>query len=230
MSDRRYSDEEISTIFSKAAEGPPLRSLQEPHDNGLTLTELQQIGREVGLSPDAVARAARSLEVQPVAAPRRLLGLSISVTRTVMLDRWLTDAEWEQLVVQLREVFEARGTVSAQGNFRQWTNGNLQALLEPTPTGHRLRLSTTKSSARAGITAGVAAMGMSAVVAISSAIAGHAVAATPGIATMVLIGIGMMAYSAFPLPKWARLRGRQMDSIAVGLTVSEIEPRPKWSA
>lgn len=223
MTERRYSDEEISAIFSKAVQNPQLPPLQAPREDGLTLAELQQIGREVGITPDAVAHAAQLLDVRPLAASRRFLGLPISVERTITLDRRLTDAEWEHLVVQLREVFEARGAVSAQGTFRQWTNGNLQALLEPTATGQRLRLSTTKGSARTRIAAGMAALGMGAVVAISSAIAGHIVAATPGIATMMLTGAGMIAYSVFPLPRWARLRARQMDAIVAGLAISESE-------
>lgn len=224
MPDRRYSEEEIAAIFAKAVERSELPSLQAPHDDGLTLVELQQIGREVGIAPDAVAQAARSLDVQPRAALRRFLGLPIGVERTIMLDRWLTEAEWERLVVQLREVFDARGTVSAHGNFRQWTNGNLQALLEPTATGHRLRLRTTKGSARAGIGAGAAAIGTGAAVSLASAAAGHLAAATPGIVTMMLVGAGMVAYSVLPLANWARLRGRQMDAITTALASSGGEP------
>ncbi|MGH7627430.1 MAG: hypothetical protein ACREOJ_19190 [Gemmatimonadaceae bacterium] len=227
MTDRRYSEEEIAAIFSDASEDPRVPPLQAPRDDGLTLVELQQIGREVGISPDAVARAARSLDVRPHAGLRRFLGLPIGVERTIALNRWLTDAEWERLVVRLREVFDARGAMSAHGNFRQWTNGNLQALLEPTATGHRLRLRTTKGSARAGMGAGLAALGMGGVVAIASAMGGHLAAATPGIMTMMLMGAGMVAYNALPLRNWARLRGRQMDAVATELALSEGEPAPE---
>lgn len=225
-SDKRYSDEEISAIFAKAAEGPKVPALHAAREDGLTLVELQEIGREVGISPDAVARAARSLEVQQFAAPRRLLGLPIGVQRTITLDRPITDAEWERLVVRLREVFDARGIVSGHGTLRQWTNGNLQALLEPTPTGHRLRLTTTKGAARARIAAGMAALGMGGVVAIAAATAGHLAASTPGIVTMVLMGAGMIAYGAMPLRSWARLRAQQMDAIATELAVREDDAAP----
>jgi hypothetical protein len=85
MSERRYTDEEVATIFERAA------------------------------------------------------GLPIGVGRTVELDRPRSDSDWERLVADLRETFEARGMVRYDGPFRQWTNGNLQALIEPTPSGHRLR-------------------------------------------------------------------------------------------
>jgi hypothetical protein len=153
--------------------------------------------------------------------------LPIGVERTIALDRWLTDAEWERLVVQLRDVFDARGTVSTHGNFRQWTNGNLQALLEPTATGHRLRMRTTKGAARARVAAGLAALGMGTVVSIASVIGGHFAAAGPGIAMLLLTGAGMMAYGVLPLPSWARQRGRQMEAITTALALSDAEPTPK---
>ena len=227
MTERRYSDEQISAIFARAVDSPHLLPRQAPRDDGLTLAQLQEIGREVGIAPEAIAQAARSLDAQPRAATRRFLGVPVGVERTVTLDRWLTDAEWEQLVVQLREVFDARGTVSAHGTFRQWTNGNLQALLEPTATGHRLSLRTRKGSARAGIGAGMAAIGMSAVVSIASAVGGQLAAVTPGIMTLLLIGAGMIALNVLPLPRWARLRGRQMDAITNGLVLSESESKPE---
>jgi hypothetical protein len=213
MTERRYNDTEISAIFAKAVEGPQPAALQAARDQGLTLAELQQIGREVGLSPETVAHAARTFDTEPLVEVRRFLGMPIGVDRIVTLDRWMTEAEWEHLVVRLREVFRARGRVSAHGNFRQWTNGNLQALLEPTPTGHRLRLTTTKGSARSGIGAGAVAIITGGVVAAAGAAAGHLAAATPGIMTMVLMGTAMIAYSVLPLRSWAEERGRQMDEI-----------------
>ena len=78
---------------------------------------------------------------------RKLLGLPLGVAQTVEFDRKLTDQEWERIVADLRETFEAPGVVRQQGSLRQWTNGNLQALLEPTATGQRLRMRTVKGNA-----------------------------------------------------------------------------------
>ena len=139
MTDRRYNDKEIAAIFRAASEGPLSPQQEVPPEEGLTLADLQAIGREVGISPAAVAQAAQALDIRRETAARTFLGLPIGVARTVSLNRWLTDPEWERLVVQLRDVFNARGTTRSDGSLRQWTNGNLQVLLEPTETGHRLR-------------------------------------------------------------------------------------------
>jgi hypothetical protein len=219
MTDRRYNDEEVAAIFLTAAENPGTAPVQTPRNEGLTLADLQEIGREVGIAPDAVALAAQSLELRRQAVARTFLGLPIGVERTVPLNRWLTDGEWEQLVVELREVFRARGTVRSYGSLRQWTNGNLQALLEPTATGHRLRLGTVKGDARTGMAGGLAIIGVSAAVAIAGAVGGQFAPAVPGIALLLVTGLGLFANSALRLPSWARLRGRQMEAIAARLAL-----------
>src|SRR5882672_12819887 len=184
MAERRYNDKEIAAIFRAAAEeGPQSPQREVARDEGLTLAELQAIGGEVGISSDAVAQAAQAVDVRLGAASRTFLGLRIGVARTVNLHRRLTDEEWERLVVQLREVFNARGRTRSDGSLRQWTNGNLQVLLEPTETGHRLRFRTLHGAARASIGAGFAALAMTATVAIASALRGHLGDAVPGIAS-----------------------------------------------
>lgn len=214
MTNRRYSDEEVAAIFAKAieAEGPAL--VQSPRDEGLSLIDLQAIGRDVGLAPEAVARAAHSLEAGAPAESRTFLGFPIAVERTIMLNRRLTEEEWELLVVKLRDAFDAKGRVSASGSFRQWTNGNLQALLEPTTAGHRLRLRTFKASAQVGMRMGMFAMAMSGAVAISGAVAGHLAGSLPGVALLFTIGAGMFASGVLPLRAWARTRQQQMERIA----------------
>ena len=221
MAERRYNDKEIAAIFRAAAEeGPQSPQREVARDEGLTLAELQSIGTEVGISSEAVAQAARAVDVRLGAASRTFLGLRIGVARTVNLNRRLSDEEWERLVVQLREVFNARGRTRSDGSLRQWTNGNLQVLLEPTETGHRLRFRTTHGAARASIGAGLAVLGVTAIVALSGAIWGTLGDAASGIALMAAAGVGMIASGALRLPRWARLRERQMEALAARITSS----------
>ena len=221
MAERRYNDKEIAAIFRAAAEQEPQNPQREvARDEGLTLAELQAIGGEVGISSAAVAQAARAVDVRLGPASRTLLGLPIGVSRTVNLNRRLTDEEWERLVVQLREVFNARGRTRSEGSLRQWTNGNLQVLLEPTETGHRLRFGTVHGAARAAIGAGFGVLGIAAIVAVSGAIWGTLGDAMSGIALMAAAGVGMIVSGALRLPRWARLRERQMEALAARVTSS----------
>lgn len=220
MSERRYSEDETAAIFRAASELKQLPRGQSSGDDGLTLAELQEIGREVGISPDAVASAATAIDIHREATQRTILGLPIGISRTVELNRRMTDQEWELLVVRLREVFKARGTTRSDGSLRQWTNGNLHVLLEPTENGQRLRFGTFNAAARASITSGLIALGMSGMVAIVSAIAGSLANAAPAYVFTGTVGLAMIANGALRLPGWARLRGRQMEALAAGVATS----------
>lgn len=213
MTERRYTDEEVATIFRDATEDQRTDALQTSGTGGLTLAEIQSIGREVGLAPATVTRAARALDLAPEVSSETFFALPIGVERSVALQRTLTDAEWERLVGELRATFRAKGTLSASGGFREWTNGNLQVLLEPTESGHRLRLRTMKGSARGALIAGVVLLGSAAVTWTSAMLAGNLGPALPAIGMLTVTGIGLIAGTAFQLPGWARLRGQQMDAI-----------------
>src|SRR5918995_656465 len=92
MDERRFNDDEVAAIFAKATDVKTTtrqRNLQ-PSD-GLTLAELQEIGREVGIAPDRVAQAAASIDRVGTATSRRFLVLPLGVGRTVELDRRLSD-------------------------------------------------------------------------------------------------------------------------------------------
>jgi hypothetical protein len=215
MSERRYTDEEVSAIFRiAAADERTLAERSASPEDGMTLADLQAIGRDVGISPDAVTRAAVGLDLQ--ASQRTWLGLPIGVARSVDLHREMSDEEWERLVVQLRDVFHARGRTQRDGSLRQWTNGNLHVLVEPTTQGHRVRFGTYNGGARAAIGGGMAALGLMVMTVLASAGSGfsHAV---PGVLAFGLVGVGMIASGAARLPRWARLRGRQMDALAADI-------------
>lgn len=117
--DRRYSDQETREIFeTAAAAGDSDRRALTPRE-GLALAELQEIGREVGLSPGRVADAAASLDLHPREIPREtFMRMPISVGRSVDLRRAPTDREWELLVGELRETFNAQGKVGTSGSIR----------------------------------------------------------------------------------------------------------------
>ncbi len=79
------------------------------------------MSRATKASPSPTCRrsvARLAFRVRLGATSRTVLGLPIGVARTVDLNRRLTDEEWERLVVQLREVFNARGRTRTEGSLR----------------------------------------------------------------------------------------------------------------
>lgn len=217
MPDRRYSEDEVSAIFRAAAGGgEESRALSrgQPSD-GLTMRDLQAIADEVGIAPDALMRAAESLDrVAAPAVTRRVFGLPVGVERTVPLSHTLSDAEWDQLVVVLRETFGSTGIVTGSGSLREWRNGNLHALLEPTPYGQQLRMRTTNGAAQSQAFLGAAGFGMSAFIGVISALSGKLGRGIPVAGVFAVVGVVFITMNALRLPGWARLRRAQMDEIA----------------
>jgi hypothetical protein len=224
MSERRYSDEEVAAIFERAAETEHTALPVSAESKGMTLVALQEIGREVGISAESIAHAARTLDQAGRPASRVFLGLPIGVGRTVELDRPISDAEWERLVGDLRETFGARGSVRYDGPFRQWTNGNLQALVEPTLKGHRVRLQTVKGDSRALMTGGLGMVGAATAALIAIAVAGGNAGSVTGVGFMAAVGLGMFGVGAVRLPGWARRRRTQIELVLARLALAPESP------
>jgi len=219
MSDRRFSEDEVAAIFKRATEAQQSRQKLLPSGEGMTLEELQEIGREVGISPVLLKQAALSIEHAGSVTSRRFLGLPVGVGRTVDLGRRLTEQEWERLVVDLRETFDARGIVKQEGSFRQWTNGNLQALVEPTPSGHRVRLRTLKAAALGWMSGGAGLAGIAGALGIATSL-GAGGNVSPAEAVQIgIFGAAMFAFGAVQLPGWARVRRKQMEAVAERLAL-----------
>lgn len=208
---RRYSADEIERILEQAAR----RSLTPGPEPGgdLTLPELQAIGKEVGIAPKHVARAAADLD--RVTTTHRRFGLPLAVSRTVDLPREPTSREWDRLVADLRQTFRATGKVRRDGSLRQWRNGNLVVAVEPSATGVRLRMETLKGSARQLATAGGALLALAGVFfGVGMATSG---AADPGllipVAVLAALGAGMVGGGLLPLPTWAADRREQFEGV-----------------
>lgn len=222
MTERRYDEHEVTEIFGRASEAQLEVARLSPSGEGMTLAELQAIGEQAGFTPAAVADAARALDRHEPRFRRRFLGLTVGVGRTVELDRRISTEEWERLVVVLRETFDARGNVKSDGGLRQWTNGNLQVLVEPTAYGDRLRLRTVHVSARMMMTLGAAVLGTTAMVAAVTASLGLPDLAERLSAIMPLAVMGAAAFGVglARLRGWASTRTRQMDDIAARLRLA----------
>ncbi len=162
MTDRRYSEEEMALILKRAVESQRTTNLPATGSTeGFSLTEMQEIGKDVGIEPARIAAAARSLEaasaatskprgirkprferwVPKVADTEDLQNLTGLTRRTMNHDGDATqvfgDVEWRgrtavgKTRVSIRP--EAGGTkIEASGNFNEAVLG---ALIGTMPVG-----------------------------------------------------------------------------------------------
>ncbi len=215
MTERRYGDEEIREIFKLATTDVARDRRLASESGGLTLEELQHVGKEAGIDASSVARAAAALDARGTSTPiRRSFGLPVGLSRVVELPRAPSDREWEQLITEFRTTFGVQGVATSSGNMRQWSHGNLHISLEPSARGEQLRISTLNDSVIALNGLGIVFGGMSLLMGAVVTAAGK-----PGKALVVVGLFGGLCLAAIGsnllrAPRWARERKRQMEALA----------------
>jgi hypothetical protein len=213
-SERRYQDHEVRQILDLAIgqDDAPVQPISAVE--GLTLHDLQEVGREVGLPPDRIKQAIATLEGLGESVPRgTTFGLPTSVGRIVSLPRSPSDREWELLIAELRTTFGEKGEVTSHGSLREWSSGTLHAFIEPTETGHRLRLADSSLATVGGIAMGGFFLAFALLILV--VLLGKD---DPGFRFAVpvffsLIGGTLVAGSVMALPRWAREQERRMEHI-----------------
>lgn len=211
--ERTYREEEVAAIFEAAARPVP-GSTALSRSEGFTLAELQSIGGEAGLSPERIAEAAAAVEMRRGAVRRKNLGMPISVGQTVDLPRAPTDREWEMIVADLRQTFGARGRLGSREDVREWHNGKLHAYVEPTLTGYRLRMGTTKGDAVGLNQMGGFGLVFALVWLVMILMRGGLSEDLFVPLTLLAMGGASLAYNALRLPGWALEREAQMEQVA----------------
>jgi len=226
MTERRFSDVEVAQIFERATSGHAVQATRAAE--GMTLAELQSIGQEAGIPAEQITRAALSLSPSEAKPTERFLGMTTGVGHTVHLARKLTDEEWERFIVEVRETFNARGTMTSQGSLRQWSNGNLQVLLEPTEAGHRVRFKTVKGAAPWTLSGGLVISAVGVIGEVTAVLTGvaHDVGLVAFFGVLGAIGIGAAATTALRLPPWVTTRKAQMEELGARVSAMALKPPP----
>lgn len=159
MSDkRRYSEAELRTIFERAAERQEEARRAEAASAGeLTLAELQEIGAASGIDPDHVAAAAAELN-RPAPPAKQLLGTPVEVRRSRFIPGPVTDEAWEQMVAELRRIFDQPGMAGEVGRVREWTTqarrrhgSAVHVALEPVEGGARVTIEQSMRGSALGL-------------------------------------------------------------------------------
>ena len=146
MPDRTYTEREVAAIIARAADEQRLGA-DRADTPGLTLAEIERAGREAGLDPEALRRAAATLDAGG-------LGLDAVPAGTAVAERWLDGplrpGAWEDAVARLRLtegattwVASAEPDVSTIGADEVWTHTTLfgvRTTVTLSPRGDRTRL------------------------------------------------------------------------------------------
>lgn len=118
---RRFTDNEVALVLRKAAEIDEASG--SASGGGLSLDDLKEIGREVGISPEAITRAVASLERKGGGSAVRLVTGSSLVRRAVYsVDGELSSDGIARLIRLVDEKSEAAGEVTEALGSVRWTS------------------------------------------------------------------------------------------------------------
>ena len=120
--DRTYSEEELAVILRRAVELQERSTAgQVPaRSEGFSLREIQAIAREVGLDPDAVARAAATLTPEQRGGLARVLGGATSHELEYVADREISPDEFAQIVDVIRQATGEHGEANEVFGNLEW--------------------------------------------------------------------------------------------------------------
>lgn len=119
LDQRRFDDDEIRRILETAVKQASARALGS--GEGLTLAELKEVGREVGIPPERLEEAARALVVRREEGPVRLLGgpLVLRVERRV--EGGFAPGDTPEVLSVIRRAMGHQGQVQERHGSLEWS-------------------------------------------------------------------------------------------------------------
>ena len=236
MGERTFSEREVAQIIERAVDRQA-EAYREVAETGLTLEEIERVGRDVGIDPRHLRAAAA--EVAAGAAG----GGGLSQTNThVVVERWLDGplslTAWEEMVGTLRERFGLNagyghspgGVVSQVGNTYEWSHTStvgVQTRVAVSARGERtrLRLSQLVGIARPEVEAPIWGAVLTLILGLLPALAlfrgDTAMIIAVTTAAFVLLSVAVFAGDRAWRAKKLRRLDALADEIGRGLTASE---------
>ncbi|PAP78338.1 hypothetical protein [Rubrivirga marina] len=236
---RTYSEREVSAIIERAVERQQAAE-EGGGDAGLTLDEIERIGRESGIDPAHLRAAAAEIDE----AGRTLARQSGQSQTQVYVERWIdapfTAAGWEDAVSELRTRFGATigsafgsttgETVQQVGQSFEWSHTSplgVRTRVTASPRGDQTRLRVTQLVGMASSTVeGVAYGGIiAAVLAVAAVVTTGALSGSAGLAAVVgALSFLLSWVAAAPLVAAADRRWRARKLRELGDLADDLVP------
>ena len=117
---RLFNANEVGVIMKKAAE---TSAVDDPGATvGLSIDEVHQVAADAGIDPAQVTRAVAELEAEAARSKDTFWGGPFSYSGQALAEREIGAAEWEEMLIVIREFFQAKGDVSARESVFEWSS------------------------------------------------------------------------------------------------------------
>lgn len=120
LPDRRYTDKEVSLILQRAVESVDRTAPEHVGADGLSLEQIREVAREVGIDPDRVDSAALTLDLQPSNMTRGFLGAPATVQYERVLPFEVPREAYPEVVATIRRVLHRQGIVTEELGALEW--------------------------------------------------------------------------------------------------------------
>lgn len=115
-----YNRKEVSAILKKATENSSTNDSDT--SIGISVSELQQIASEVGIDPEQIASAATEIDATYEKNEQTFWGGPFSFSSQVLADNEITDGQWEEMLISIREFFQSKGEVTSRKSVFEWSS------------------------------------------------------------------------------------------------------------
>ena len=139
-----YDSKEVRQIMKIAAENS---SADEPSNQmGLTIDELRQLASETGIDPEQITRAAAEIEANSRMNERNFWGGPFSYNTQVLVEGEITEGQWEEMLLSIRDFFHSKGKVTTRNSVYEWSS--------PWDTSNSARVTALKENGNTKINLG----------------------------------------------------------------------------
>ena len=201
--DERFTDRQMALILKQAAE---LQDAGEEQTH--TLESIQEIGRQVGIDPDLIARAAASLPATREGASL-LWGESSAYRFSARLPGQLRPSDHADIAAVIRDHLPGAGEVRTLGDGFEWYAGpgdnKMLVTLAPAGQETQLRIDLRQQGPKIGLY--LAAGSVTAVAGIAGLIA------SPVVGAGLLAGVGLASFGGARLA-WGKIARRSRGRVA----------------
>ena len=121
MAGRHYNEKEIGALIQRATELHEASLDAQGPSQRLSLEEIEHIAAEMGVPPEHVRKAALEFEQRPPSKrPFSLFGSPFFEEHDEVLPGELTDAQWETIVLAIRDYTGSSGKTTELGTVKEW--------------------------------------------------------------------------------------------------------------
>jgi hypothetical protein len=122
---RKFNEEEVALIIKRAAEMQQTEQVAEDMSSAMSLSEVEQIAKEVGIDPALIRRAAQSLD-RPgeINRPSPWVGAPTKIVFERVVDGEISNEEHEALIDTVRRTIGENGIPSVLGRTLSWSSSS----------------------------------------------------------------------------------------------------------